>query len=119
MNTLHHHKDGRPGAPGGIDVNGNYNGNGNGNIYNTDAEHGTAYNNNHNGMMNGRGGGVDQYGVPFSATNGSTPTSVGEYDRPSMSSEATYANNTTYGKNGIAGMTPLEMSHAKADGLIR
>ncbi|GAA6021191.1 hypothetical protein JCM11491_001601 [Sporobolomyces phaffii] len=74
-NVLHHHKDGRPGAPGGIDLGDR------------------AYN------------GADE----TTAT-----TTRGEFDRPSMSSEATYAN-----PNGNVGMTPLEMNHAKADGFVR
>ncbi|GAA5990005.1 hypothetical protein JCM5350_002365 [Sporobolomyces pararoseus] len=98
QNTLHHHKDGRPGAPGGIADFNNHN-NGSDPAYSTRAETGGAYNNNNNTYGGGN-----------------------EFDRPSMSSEATYANNNSttnvgYGKN--AQMTPLEMSHAKADGVLR
>ena len=76
LNTLHHHKDGRPGQPGGIDLDQHLGVNGN------------------NGMND-------------------------NYDRPSVSDSQTTYINTGNGYamgGGNNGMTPLELSHAKADG---
>ncbi|GAA5912101.1 Frag1/DRAM/Sfk1 family protein [Sporobolomyces salmoneus] len=95
-NTLHHHKDGRPGAPGGLD----------------------AIAANRNGEMVGNGNYLNEAGAPMT-------TRGGDYDRPSMSSEMTYANNNNLNSTGgryaktSNGMTPLEMNHAKADGFVR
>lgn len=89
-NTLHHHKDGRPGAPGGI--------------------HDDAFDPHHHHAHEGDNGSLE---VPMAQTGDA-------YERPSMSSQTTVAvpPSAYGGTKGTKGMTPLEMSHAKADGLV-
>ncbi|GAA6060190.1 hypothetical protein JCM10212_005191 [Sporobolomyces blumeae] len=64
----------------------------------------------------GQPGGID--GAVDGRDGYLAPGSTGEYDRPSMSSQATVAPSpTSTNVYGTKGMTPLEMSHAKADGI--
>ncbi|GAA5939103.1 Frag1/DRAM/Sfk1 family protein [Sporobolomyces koalae] len=93
LNTLHAHKDGRPGQPGGIDL-----------------ENGTSGST----MMTSPE-------MTHAGHSGQPPvTTMGHaVDRPSMSSDATAYTNSPTGANYSKGMTPLEMNHAKADGFVQ